>query len=87
MDFPDWYLKEKESAMLGLKNARPAKYGVDIITIKKKVPHLTKTGETDFVETINIAPKADDRIEKGDHLMVIGKDENLAKLKKLSGKE
>lgn len=64
-----------------------AKYGVDIITIKKKVPHPTKTGETDFVEKTNIAPKADDRIEKGDHLMVIGKDENLAKLKKLSGKE
>ena len=64
-----------------------AKYGVNIITIKKKVPHLTKTGETDFVETVNIAPKADDKIEEGDHLVVIGKDKNLTQLKRLSGKE
>jgi trk system potassium uptake protein TrkA len=64
-----------------------AKYGGNIITIKKKVPHLTKTGETDFVETINIAPQAEDKIEKGDHLVVIGKDQNLTKLKKLSCKE
>ncbi len=63
-----------------------AKYGANLITIKKKVPHLTKAGETDFVETVNIAPKADDKIEKGDHLVVIGKDEHLAKLKKLSSK-
>lgn len=63
------------------------KYGVNIITIKKKIPHLTKTGETEFTETINTAPKADDKIEKGDHLVVIGKDENLTKLKKLSSKE
>ena len=34
MDFPDWYLKEKESARLGLKNAKPAKYGVDIDSLK-----------------------------------------------------
>lgn len=64
-----------------------AKYGANIITIKKKVPQLTKAGETDFVETVNIVPKADDKIEKGDHLVVIGKDENLTKLKKLSSKE
>ncbi|MBU4561428.1 TrkA family potassium uptake protein [bacterium] len=64
-----------------------AKYEANIITIKKKVPHLTKTGETDFVETVNMTPKAEDRIEKGDHLMVIGKDESLSKLKKLSCKE
>jgi hypothetical protein len=30
MDFPDWYIKEKERARLKLKNAKPAKYGVDI---------------------------------------------------------
>lgn len=64
-----------------------AKYGANIITIKKKVPQLTKAGETDFVETVNIVPKADDKIEKGDHLVVVGKDENLTKLKKLSCKE
>lgn len=64
-----------------------AKYGANIITIKKKVPQLTEAGETDFVETVNIVPKADDKIEKGDHLVVVGKDEHLAKLKKLSSQK
>ncbi len=64
-----------------------AKYGANIITIKKKVPQLTKGGEAEFVETVNIAPRAEDKIEEGDHLVVIGKDENLTKLKRLSGKE
>lgn len=29
MEFPDWYLKEKEKARLKLKEAKPAKYGLD----------------------------------------------------------
>jgi trk system potassium uptake protein TrkA len=64
-----------------------AKYGANIITIKKKVPDVAKDGKTNFLETANIAPKADDMIEEGDHLVVIGQDKNLAKLKKLSSKE
>lgn len=60
-----------------------ANYGATVIAIKKKVPFLTDSGESDFKEDINIAPAADDEVSEGDILIVIGKNEDLERLKTL----
>ncbi|HOW27280.1 MAG TPA: TrkA family potassium uptake protein [Elusimicrobiota bacterium] len=60
-----------------------AKYGVNVIAIKKKVPFLTDGGDTDFKEEINIAPAADDEVNDGDILVIIGKNADLDVLKNL----
>jgi len=44
------------------------KFGVNVIAIKKG-------------DDINVTPEADDRIEAGDILVVMGKDEGLDKLR------
>ncbi len=60
-----------------------AEYGVDVIAIKKKVPFLTDTGESDFKEEIKIAPNADYEIVEGDILIVLGATNKIERLKKL----
>jgi trk system potassium uptake protein len=60
-----------------------ARYGVSVVAIKKKVPILTDAGETDFKEETNIAPAADDEVAEGDVLVIIGRYEDLDKLKRL----
>ena len=59
-----------------------AKYGVTVIAIKKKQPIVTKSGETDFKEVVNISPQAEDEINEGDCLVVLGKIETITQLKK-----
>jgi trk system potassium uptake protein TrkA len=50
-----------------------AKYGLNVIAIRKGKDKL------------DVAPLADDKIEKGDVLVIIGKNENIEKLKKEAG--
>jgi trk system potassium uptake protein len=52
---------------------------VSIIGIRKKVTHVVK-GEVKAEEVFNINPSADDRMEKNDILVVIGRDEDLDRL-------
>ena len=59
-----------------------AKYGVTVIAIKKKQPIVTKSGETDFKEIVNISPQPEDEIGEGDSLVVLGKIETITQLKK-----
>lgn len=54
-------------------------YKVSIIGVRKKVTQTIK-GELKTEEVFNINPSADDRIEKGDILVVIGRDEDLDRL-------
>ncbi len=60
-----------------------AKFGVNVIAIRKKEPTITEAGETEVKERINIAPEAGDVIEEGDVLVVIGSKEDVEKLRKL----
>jgi len=59
-----------------------SEYNLNIIAIKRKVPYLTDSGESDFKEEINISPFPDDELNDGDILVVIGKDSDVERLKK-----
>ena len=58
-----------------------AKYGVNVIAIKRKVPVVTKDGKKTVQQRIDVAPKADDTIYKEDILVVLGENKNIEKLK------
>ncbi|MCR4662611.1 MAG: TrkA family potassium uptake protein [Endomicrobiaceae bacterium] len=59
------------------------KYGVNIIAIKRNVPFINDDGQSDIKEETNIAPNPDDEILENDILVVVGKEEQLKKFKKL----
>ncbi len=76
MDFPDWYIREKERAKLKLKNAKPAKYGVDISledyqregTRFKKIESLKKLDESTQVRIESVGERVDERYRSASHL-------------------
>lgn len=72
--------KEFVGKTLGELNMR-TKYKVSVIAIKRKVPFVTDDGKTDFEEKMNIAPKAEDTIEEGDTLALVGRSEDINKLR------
>jgi len=55
------------------------KYGVNVIAVKRKIPSASKKGEE---EIVNVTPKAEDIIKKGDILVVLGSNECIDKIKK-----
>ena len=59
------------------------KYGINIIAIKRQVPFINEEGQNDFKEETNIVPGPDDEIKEQDILVVVGKDEQITKFKKL----
>ena len=76
MDFPDWYIKEKERARLKLKDAKPAKYGIDIPlehyqregTRPKKIKSLKKLDESTQVRIESVGERVDERYRSASHL-------------------
>lgn len=63
----------------GIRN----KYGINIIALKRQVPFVNDEGQSDIKEETNIAPGPDDEILENDILVVVGKEEELKKFKKL----
>ena len=59
------------------------KFGVNIIAVKRNVPFVNDDGQSDIKEETNIAPGPDDEILENDILVVVGKEEQLKKFKKL----
>lgn len=59
------------------------KYHLSIIAIKRKTPELTEKGETEFKEEIDVNPQAEDEIEAGDILIIVGSDKDIKKFKEL----
>ena len=59
------------------------KFGVNIIAVKRNVPFVNDDGQSDIKEETNIAPGPDDEILENDILVVVGKEEQLTKFKKL----
>lgn len=57
-------------------------YNVNIIGIRKKVTRMVK-GRMTTDEVFNVTPSLEDVIEKGDILVVVGKQEDLDRLTKL----
>jgi trk system potassium uptake protein TrkA len=58
------------------------KYAVSVIAIKRKIPYSKADGSTDFKEEIIIGPGPDDEIISGDILILLGANDDLAKIKK-----
>lgn len=59
------------------------RFSVNVIAIKSKVPVVNKKGLPDIEEKINIAPGAEDEIKEGDTLVILGRDKDIEKVKKL----
>ncbi len=58
------------------------RFHINIIAIKKKVPEITESGERTYKEVINDMPRADDVLEEGDILIVVGTDESIKNFSK-----
>jgi trk system potassium uptake protein TrkA len=60
-------------------------FGVNVIAIQKKIPTINDEGKVTYTVEVNDIPGPDDRIEKGDVLVVVGADdkiENMSIVKK-----
>ena len=60
-----------------------AKYGINVIAVKRKKPKISKEGISEIEEEFILGPTADEQIVHGDLLVLLGKDEDIEKLKKL----
>jgi len=55
-------------------------FGVNIIAIQKKIPSVNDEGKVTYTIEVNDIPGPEDRIEKGDILVVVGADENIERM-------
>ena len=58
-------------------------YGINVIAIKRRVTKLVR-GEWKNVEDMNVNPDAEDILQKGDVMVIVGKEEDLDRLSKLN---
>lgn len=58
------------------------KFDISIIAIKKKIPTVNEKGETDIKEEMNALPGAEDLIEEGDILVLIGSNKSIQEIRK-----
>lgn len=73
----EFYNKSLQS--LGVRT----KYKVTVLGIKRKMPLISDTGETDLKEEIMLLPQPEEKIFEGDTLIVAGKNVDIEKLKKV----
>jgi trk system potassium uptake protein TrkA len=71
-----------EGRRLNEVDLRP-KYNVSVVAIKRKVPNITDQGDTEFAEEVIVAPSSEERLVKGDLLVLLGKSEDLERLREL----
>ena len=60
-----------------------SQYGVDVIALRRKIPTVTDKGVTEIEEKLIVAPGADDVVDEGDILVIVGSNDNIHKLQKL----
>jgi trk system potassium uptake protein TrkA len=54
-----------------------SRFGVNIVGIKKKIPHVTESGENVFVEKYIDFPSPEDVFEEGDVLVMVGSERSI----------
>jgi len=59
------------------------RFRITVVAIRRKVPYVTEEGETDFREETIISPDATEEISEGDVLVIIGRNDDLDRLKEL----
>ncbi|MCA9523225.1 MAG: TrkA family potassium uptake protein [Myxococcales bacterium] len=60
-----------------------AKYNLNVIAIRRRIPVITEEGENAFREELNDSPAANTKIEPDDTLVVVGTDRQIRRLSKL----
>lgn len=63
-----------------------AKYGVNVIAVKKKKQAITPEGDIIYQDKVDVAPHADDVIKESDLLIVIGSNDDIEKIRLASEK-
>ncbi len=64
-----------------------ARFNVNIVAVKKRIPHVTESGENVFIEKIQDVPKPEDTIDEGDVLVVVGSVKDVESLKRFISEE
>ena len=59
-----------------------SRFGVNIVGIKKKISHVTDSGENVFVEKYIDFPSPDDVIEEEDVLVTVGSERAITELER-----
>ncbi len=59
-----------------------SRFGVNVVGIKKKVPHVTENGENVFIEKYVDFPSPDDVFEEGDVLVMVGSERAISEVEK-----
>jgi trk system potassium uptake protein TrkA len=60
-----------------------SKYGVNIVLVKRKVANSDKNGNHLIEEKINYVPRAEDVIQEGDVLWIVGRTDDVQNMTKL----
>ena len=58
-------------------------YGVYVIGIRRKQPELTPSGDIDYREVFILAPSPDEEIKEGDVLVILGRNTDIERVRKL----
>jgi len=64
-----------------------SKFGVNIVGIKKKIPHVTPEGENVFIEKYVDFPSPDDVFEEGDVLVLVGSERAITEVERFVERE
>ncbi|UCD05022.1 MAG: TrkA family potassium uptake protein [candidate division WOR-3 bacterium] len=59
------------------------KYKVSVVAIKRKIPYSKPDGSTDFKEEFIVGPGGDDEVISGDVFILLGRNEDIDKIRKL----
>ncbi len=60
-----------------------ARFGIDIVAIRRRAPKLDRKGQSVLKDTLVIAPRAEEVLGENDILVIIGEEEKIEKFKSL----
>jgi trk system potassium uptake protein TrkA len=64
-----------------------SRFGVNVVGIKKKVPHVTQTGENIFLEKYIDFPSPEDTFDEGDVLVMVGSERAISDVERFIERE
>jgi len=64
-----------------------SRFGVNIVGIKKKIPHVTDEGENIFIEKYVDFPSPEDVFEEGDVLVLVGSERAITEVERFVERE
>jgi len=64
-----------------------SRFGVNIVGIKKRIPHVTEDGQNVYIEKYVDFPSPDDVFEEGDVLVMVGSERAVTDVEKYVERE